>query len=105
MASTPDEGTPPKFVPVTTVDNIGAPDVFADGLAGAFLTNGNVHMTFVTRRCDYTKQPNLFSDLVIGRLIMPLAAVENVAQFLNGYLERLRTQPPDLISDGPKTIQ
>jgi hypothetical protein len=91
--------------PVVLVDNLGAPDVFADGCIGAFLTNGNVHMTLTCRRCDYTKQPNVFSDVVIGRLVMPLAAVENMAQFLGDFATRMRSQLANMPAGAPKTLQ
>jgi hypothetical protein len=84
----------PLGAPITLVDNSGAPDVFADAIVGAFVTSGNIHMTLVTRRCDYTKQPNEFSDQVIGRLVMPLAAVENAVQLLTDLIGRGRTNRP-----------
>jgi hypothetical protein len=99
MANTPETVAPPTTIPV--VDNIGAPDVFADGLIGAFLDNGNVHMTFVSRRCDYSRNPNFFSDVVIGRLIMPLAAAENAAKFLSDFVERMKAQ---IEAQAPGTI-
>jgi hypothetical protein len=98
------QNTSPEL-PVVLVDNLGAPDVFADSCIAAFLTNGNVHMTFTSRRCDYTKQPNVFSDLVIGRLVMPLAAAENMAQFLGNFVTRMRAQLTNMPADTPKTLQ
>jgi hypothetical protein len=86
------------------LDNPGAPDVFADAVAGAFLTNGNVHMTFLSRRCDYSQNPNVFTDVIIGRLVMPFAAVENAVNFLSDFVERMKKQlanPPD----APRTLQ
>jgi hypothetical protein len=47
----------PEEPPVNVVDNIGAPDVFADFANGVFLFNGNVHISFSSRRCDYSRTP------------------------------------------------
>jgi len=91
--------------PVTLVDNLGAPDFFADGCIGAFLTNGNVHMTLTSRRCDYTKQPNVFSEVVIGRMVMPLAAAENMVNFLSDFVVRMREQLANMPADAPRTLQ
>jgi hypothetical protein len=78
--------------PIPVVSNLGAPDIFADGAFGAFVTNGNIHITLVSRRCDYSTQPNSLSDVVIGRLVMPLAAAEKMAQFLGDCLETVKRQ-------------
>ena len=83
----------------------GAPDVFADGCVGAFLTSGNVHMTLTSRRCDYSRPPGVFSDVVIGRIVMPLAAAENMAQFLTEFVARMRAQLANMPADAPRTMQ
>ena len=100
MANTSPEDPPAQFV-----DNVGSGDVFADAVAGAFLTNGNVHITLVSRRCDYSRQPNVFSDVVIGRIVMPLVAVENAAQFLTDFVERMKKQLANPQANAPKTLQ
>jgi hypothetical protein len=97
--------TAPEETPIKLVDNIGAGDVFVDAFVGAFLTNGNVHITLASRRCDYTQQPSVFSDVVIGRLVMPLAAAENAAQFLTDFVERMKKQLANPPADAPKTLQ
>jgi hypothetical protein len=99
MAKTSDEAVIPLG------DNSAAPDVFADGCVGAFLNNGNVHMTFTSRRCDYSQQPNIFSDMVIGRLVMPFAAAENMASFLTKFVEQMKKQAASPPVDAPRTIQ
>ena len=87
------------------VDNPGAPDVFADAIIGAFLKDGNVHMTFASRRCDYTKDPNLYVDVVIGRLILPLAVAEHMVQFLGQTLPTLKSAMANIVTDAPTTAQ
>jgi hypothetical protein len=103
MTNTPESTD--KSDPVTLIDNLGAPDVFADRVAGVFLTNGNVHMTFVSRRCDYTKTPNVFHDVVIGRLVMPFPEAEGTARFLLDFVERMKKAQGVTSPDVPKTLQ
>jgi hypothetical protein len=91
--------------PVPLIDNIGAPDVFADRVVGAFLTNGNVHMTFCSRRLDHTKTPGTFSDLVIGRLVMPFAATENMIEFLEDFVARMKAQAASVGDTSKRTLQ
>lgn len=104
MANAPE---PQQVAIPTVVDDIRAPDVFADAIAGVFLTHGNFHMTFVARRCDYSKDPNMFSDAVIGRLVMPFAAVENMVEFLGNYVQRVKNQsfPAGPQDPSPRTLQ
>lgn len=99
MTNVPEE---PKII---FVDNFGAPEVFSDGVVGAFLTNGNVHITFASRRCDYSQTPGAFTDAVMGRLIMPFGAVENTLKFLGDFVERMKKQLANPPMDGPKTLQ
>jgi hypothetical protein len=97
--------SPEAEIPIPVIDNIGAPDVFADRVSGAFLTNGNVHISLVSRRCDHSKQPGVFSDVVIGRLVMPFAAAEELVRFLGDFVERMKKQIANPPIDGPKTLQ
>lgn len=103
MSNTPEPAT--ERDTVVLIDNPLAPDVFADRIAGAFLTNGNVHMTFLSRRCDYTKTPNVFQDVVIGRLVMPFAEAEGTARFLLDFVERMKKVHGVTSPDAPKTLQ
>ena|ERR1041384_2853032 len=84
---------------VTILDNPASGDVFTDGVIGVFLLNGNVHITLGSHRSDYSKQPNVFHDVVIGRVVMPFVAAENAVQFLGEFLTRMKQQaataPPD----------
>jgi hypothetical protein len=90
---------------IRIVDNPGAPEVFANGVIGAFLNNGNIHITLGSRRCDYSRQPNVFTDVVIGRLVIPFAAAENAVQFLADFMERMKQIAADPSSSAPRTLQ
>ncbi len=76
--------------PIAFTANPDASDTFADSAVGAFVNNGNVHITLAIRRCDYSRQPNVLSDVVVGRLIMPLAAAERMAQFLTDCVRKVK---------------
>ena len=69
--------------PIPIAASLDAPDIFADGAVGAFVNNGNVHITLVARRGDYDSLPSRLIDVEIGRLVMPLPAGEQ-----NGSVSR-----------------
>jgi hypothetical protein len=94
--------TTPK---VALIDNPHAPEVFADGCVGAFLLNGNAHITFAAQKCDYTKQSSQFVNVVIGRLVIPFGAAENMVQFLTEFLNRMKQQAAIGPDDEPRTLQ
>jgi hypothetical protein len=106
MANTPEsDKTPPNEAVVPIIDDSAAPDVFADRIAGAFLANGNVHITLLSRRCDYSRQPNFFSDVVMGRLVMPFPEVENMARLLLDFVDRMKKVHGVTSPEIPKTLQ
>jgi hypothetical protein len=103
MTHTPDPATDTGAVSILDLPH--APDVFADRLHGAFLCNGNIHMTLVSRRCDYAAQPSAFTDTVIGRLVMPFDAAERAAKFLLEFVERMKKVHSAASPEMPKTLQ
>jgi len=82
---------------VSFLDNPHAPDVFADGVAGVFNFNGNIRITFESLRVNNVTTPGPVARVVIGRLVMPLAAAENMARGLLDFINQQRTQqnPPN----------
>jgi hypothetical protein len=86
MPSAPDD----KPIPIAA--SLDAPDIFADAAVGAFVNNGNVHITLVARRGDYGSLPSRLTDVAIGRLVMPLPAAEQMVQFLGDCLETIKQQ-------------
>jgi hypothetical protein len=82
---------------VSFLDNPHAPDVFADGATGFFNFNGNIKITFESWRVDHITSPGPVTRVVIGRLVMPLAAAEAMARGLLDFISQQRTQqnPPD----------
>jgi hypothetical protein len=82
----------PHDKPVLIAAGLDAPDIFATGAVGAFVNNGNFHITLVARRGDYGHLPNQLTDVAIGRLVMPLPATEQMARFLGDCLETIKRQ-------------
>jgi hypothetical protein len=74
------------------VDNMHAPDVFADGATGFFIFGGNVKITFESVRVDHTTSPGPVSRVVIGRLVMPVDSAEALAKGLLDFITQQRAQ-------------
>jgi hypothetical protein len=74
-------------VELTFINNPHAPDFFATGATGFFLNQGNVHITFEALRVDHTSSPGPVNRVVIGRLVMPLAAAQGMAAGLYDFLK------------------
>jgi hypothetical protein len=85
------------------IDNTLAPEIFADGAVGVFSTNGNAHITFFSRRCDHSQTPGVVKDIVVGRLIMPAAAMDHMIEFLGNWAEQAKVQATPV--DESRTIQ
>jgi hypothetical protein len=76
--------------------NPHSPDFFADAGTGFFNFNGNIRITLESLRVDHVTTPGPVTRVVIGRLVMPLAAAEVLARGLLDFIEQQRTQqnPP-----------
>jgi hypothetical protein len=95
----------PEDKPIPLIDSALAPDLFADGVPGVILNDGNVHITFSSRRCDHGQATAVFSNVVTHRLVMPIRSAENMVQFLSDFLERMKKQAASPPLDSPKTLQ
>ncbi|MEJ0062595.1 MAG: hypothetical protein WDO70_05190 [Alphaproteobacteria bacterium] len=74
------------------VNNLHAPDVFADEATGFAFANGNVHITFSSYRVDHSSDPGPTHRVVIGRLVMPLEAAEAFQYGLADFISRMKSQ-------------
>jgi hypothetical protein len=84
------------------LDNPHAPDVFADAAAGFFHVNGNIKITFESARVEHSSSPGPVHRVVIGRLVMPVAAAE---AFAKGLLDFIETQRNAAQEQGSATLQ
>jgi hypothetical protein len=75
---------------VPRVDNPHAPEWFADDASGAHWHNGNMRITFEALRATHATQPAAMSRIVVGTLVMPVAAAEAMARLLLVAIENAK---------------
>ena len=84
MSSTPKTTAPTiKFV-----DNPNAPELYATGATGFFVSNGTISITLESIRADHGEKPGPMSRVVVGRLTMPAAGAQGLAIGLFDFLEK-----------------
>lgn len=74
------------------VHNPFSQDIYADSAVGFFTYNGNMRITLESVRSDYTQEPIATDRVVVGRLVMPVAAAEALAKGILEQLERLKAE-------------
>ena len=86
-------GSSVNEVPMTKlVHNPFSQDIYADAAVGFFTYNGNMRITLESVRSDYTQEPIATDRVVVGRLVMPVAAAEALAKGILEQLERLKAE-------------
>jgi hypothetical protein len=80
--------SPPKTPATQFVDNPLAPELYASGATGFFVSNGTITITLESVRADHGEKPGPLSRLVIGRLTMPAAGAQGLAIGLFDFLEK-----------------
>jgi len=93
----------PGNPPVSFIDNPHAPEVYADSVSGLFVHNGNVRLTFESARVNHATTPGPINRVVIGRVVLPFAAAEQLRDFLIGFLRDHGSAPR--AQEAPPTIQ
>jgi hypothetical protein len=81
-------------VPVL-IDAPHAPTVYAIAIAGLWLNQGAVHMTFETGRIDHSTNPGALQRVAIGTLVMPVGAAQAFAVALFKFLSEAGVLPPE----------
>ena len=81
--------TPPA-PPINFVDNPHAPDVFADEVTGFYIFAGVLRITLESVRVDHSTSPGPLNRVVIGQLVMPVQAAENMARGVLQFLDQQR---------------
>jgi hypothetical protein len=77
------------------IDDPHANDIFVDGSAGIHVFNGIARIALETVRVDHSSNPPATSRVLVGRLVMPLAAAESMARAILAMIEQYRdTQIP-----------
>lgn len=72
--------------------NPHSPEVFADGFTGVFSFNGCMRVTFEALRSDYTNPNDSIERVVIGRLVMPIGAAEELAKQILASIENMKNE-------------
>ena len=70
------------------VDNPNAPELYASGATGFFVSNGIISITLESIRADHGEKPGPLSRVVVGRLTMPAAGAQGLAIGLFDFLEK-----------------
>ena len=73
------------------VDNLSAPDVYADETLGCLLANNSLRITLASVKVDHSKNPNANSMVVTGRLVLPVQAAQNLHRMLGAVLEKMQS--------------
>ncbi len=70
------------------IDNPGAPELYASGATGFFVSNGAISITLESIRASHSEPPGPLSRVVVGRLVMPIAGAQGLAIGLFDFLEK-----------------
>ena len=70
------------------MDNPNAPELYATGATGFFVSNGTISITLKSIRADHGEKPGPMSRVVMGRLTMPAAGAQGLAIGLFVFLEK-----------------
>jgi hypothetical protein len=78
----------PAATAIQFVDNPLAPELYASGATGFFVSNGIITITLESVRPDHAETPGPLSRVVVGRLVMPAAGAQGLAIGLFDFLEK-----------------
>jgi hypothetical protein len=87
----------------TRYDDPAAPELYVDGLSGLALSGGNVHLTFEVARADHNSNPAPILRVIVGRVVMPTATAEAMAQTVVDFLDRVSM--PAASAPSTRTLQ
>ena len=78
------------------VENPDAPEFYASGATGFFVSNGVITITLESLRADHGDKPGPLTRTVVGRLVMPAAGAQGLAIGLFDFLEKqgFKYNPP-----------
>ena len=70
------------------VDNPLAPELYASGATGFFVSNGTITITLESIRADHGDKPGPLTRTVVARLTMPAAGAQGLAIGLFDFLDK-----------------
>lgn len=94
---------PPAPLIPDLVENLLAPEVFANEASFFATTRGVVTITFTSDRFDNSVTPPQCRRVVVGRLVMPSGGAQNLAVGLYNWLKQSGLDPiPSATRDKPQ---
>ena len=85
MAKSANADNNPK---IEFTDNPLAPEIYASGATGFFVSNGTITITLESIRADHGEKPGPLKRVVVGRLTMPASGAQGLAIGLFDFLEK-----------------
>lgn len=73
---------------ISIEENLAAPEIFATEGTYFSLTGPNVTVTLTSLRWDNSHQPPVLKRVVVGRLVMPIAAAQSLTVTLYDHLTK-----------------
>ena len=80
--------TPIKPADIKFTDNPLAPEIYASGATGFFVSNGIITITLEAIRADHGENPGPLSRVAVARLTMPATGAQGLAVGLFNFLEQ-----------------
>ncbi len=77
-----------KNPPAQFRDNPAAPEIYASGATGFFVSNGNITITFESARADHSESPGPVFRQAVARIVIPAAGAQGLAVGLFDFLEK-----------------
>jgi len=75
------------------IDNPLAPEFYAGEATGFFNHQGNLSITFASARVNHRSDPGPVSRVVVGRVVLPIAAAAGLAVGLYDFLRKMGIDP------------
>lgn len=98
-----------KKQPVTIpfVENLQAPDIYADEAVGFLLANNTMRITLATAKLNHAQNTGTpqQSFVVTNRLVMPITAAENLHKLLGQMLENIKKASANAKNSEIKALQ
>ena len=79
--------------PPRLINDPHAPETFTTGCCGLSIGSGVVAVTFESARCDHSDPDCPTSQVVVGRVVMPVGAAQALVLKLNDALQRSGLSP------------
>jgi len=76
-----------------TIENLFAPEIYADTAAFFSIKNGTISITFASLRFDNSESYGIAKNVIIARLVMPLSGAQGLCVGLYDYLKQQGVAP------------